>query len=194
MLLNNFINDKVTLIKADGQIFKDIPASVQSGLILTQNPSIPIEDGDKFERKLPSGVVERFIVFDTGYHNAFHGIPAHYQSKVKKESAVNSEKSRAQVVYNLIGPNTRVNIQSTDSSTNIVNVETNTLFSEIKKVISEAIADETIRSNLAKEVDAMQSAVGTRSFSDHYKNFIGLAADHIAVFTPFIPALSQLLI
>ena len=46
-------NDRVTLVKKDGQRFENLSASVQTGLILTDNPEIPIEDGDQFERQLP---------------------------------------------------------------------------------------------------------------------------------------------
>ena len=40
----------------------------------------------------------------------------------------------------------------------------------------------------------MQAAAGTRSFVDRYKEFITLAADHVTVFAPFLPALTQLLV
>ena len=40
-------------------------------------------------------------------------------------------------------------------------------------------------------VDAMQVSAGTRNFSERYKDFIALAADHVTVFAPFLPALTQ---
>ncbi len=58
-------NDRVTLVKKDGQRFEDLSASVQTGLILTYNQEIPIEDGDQFERQLPSGIVDVYTVVDS---------------------------------------------------------------------------------------------------------------------------------
>ena len=60
-------NDRVTLVKKDGKRFENLSASVQTGLILTYNPEIPIEDGDQFERQLPSGIVDVYTVVDSGF-------------------------------------------------------------------------------------------------------------------------------
>lgn len=195
MPLNKLMNDRVTLIKKNGDWFDNIPATVQSGMIVTTNPMIPIEDGDRFERRLPSGIVESFLIVDAGFHSKFHKIPAHYQSKVHKETAlISSGGGSAKVVYNLIGPNTRVNIQSADSSTNVVNIESSTLFDEMKKAIVESIQDELTRSRLVERIDAMKSAAGTQSFISRYTEFIAIAADHMTLLAPFLPALSQLLL
>lgn len=85
MSFSDMLNDRVSLIKGDGRRFDDLPASVQPGKIFTNDPGIPIEDGDWFERRTPSGVVERFRIVDAGFMQEFHGIAAHYQSNVSKE-------------------------------------------------------------------------------------------------------------
>ncbi len=188
------LNDRVSLVKKDGRRFDNLPAAVQPGMIFTSNPQIPIDDGDRFERRVPSGAVERFLVIDAGFMQAFHEIPAHHQSKVRKESAVTAPPPSTQIVYNLIGPNARVNIQSADSSTNVVNVEASALFEALRRAIAESIQDEALQKGLRERVDAMQAVAGTRSFIDRYKDFIGLAADHVTVFAPFLPALTQLLV
>jgi len=51
MPLRDFPNDRVTLIKKDGRRLDDLPVSVQADKILTNDPKIPIEDGDWFERR-----------------------------------------------------------------------------------------------------------------------------------------------
>jgi hypothetical protein len=193
-LSDDFLTDRVTLIKKDGRRFDNLPASVQSGKIFTNDPQIPIEDEDWFERQTPSGITERFLVLDAGFMQAFHGIDAHYQSKVRKGTAVARTQSPSHIVYNLIGPNTRVNIQSSDSSTNIVNVETSALFEALRQSLAGSISDHALRQRLREAVDAMQASAGTRSFSERYKDFIALAADHVTVFAPFLPALTQLLL
>ena len=197
-IFRSFKNDRVTLVKKDGKRFEDLPASVQSGLILTDNPEIPIEDGDQFERQLPSGIVDVFTVVDSGFHQRFKSIPAHYQSKVRKNTAAPPPSPRPaaepQVVYNLIGPNARVNIQSSDSSTNVVSVESADLFDNLREAIQKSSLDSTIARQLIQNVSAMQSAVGTKTFGERYKEFIAVAADHMTLVAPFLPALTQLLL
>ena len=191
-------NDRVTLVKKDGQRFENLSASVQTGLILTDNPEIPIEDGDQFERQLPSGIVDVYTVVDSGFQQSLHSIPAHYQSKVRKNTAESPPSPRPaagpQVVNNLIGPNTRVNIQSSDSSTNVVSVESAVLFDNLREAIQKSSLDSTVERQLIQNVKAMQSAVGTKTFGKSYKEFIAVAADHMTLVAPFRPALTQLLL
>ena len=197
-LFGRFTTDRVTLVKQDGQRFENLPASVQSGLIVTDNPEIPIEDGDQFERQLPSGIVEVFTVVDSGFQQGLHRIPAHYQSKVRKNTAESPTSHRPaagpQVVYNLIGSNARVNVQSADSSTNVVSVESAVLFDGLRGAIQESSLDSAVAQELIQNVSAMQSAVGTETFSERYKEFIAVAADHVKLVAPFLPALTQLLL
>ena len=191
-------NDRVTLVKKDGQRFENLPASVQSGLIFTDNPKIPIEEGDQFERELPSGIVEVFTVVDSGFQQGLRTIPSHYQSKVRKNTAVSPPSPRPtaerHVVYNLIGTNARVNIQSSDSSTNVVSVESAVLFDNLREAIGKSSLDSKGARELAEHVNAMQSAAGTKMFGEHYKEFIAVAADHMTLIAPFLPALTQLLL
>ena len=197
-VFQSLMNDRVTLVKKDGQRFENLSASVQPGLIFTDNPKIPIEDGDQFERQLPSGIVEVFTVVDSGFQQGLDTIPAHYQSKVRKNTAESPRSPRPaaepQVVYNLIGPNARVNIQSSDSSTNVVSVESAVLFDNLREAIRKSSLDSTIAGQLIQNVRAMQSAVGTKTFAERYKEFIAVAADHMTLVAPFLPALTQLLL
>ena len=151
-----------------------------------------------FERQQPSGIVDVFTVVDSGFQQEFHGIPSHYQSKVRKNTAASPSRPRPaagpQVVYNLIGQNARVNIQSSDSSTNVVNVESALLFDNLREVIRTSSLDSTVVQQLLQNVGAMQSAVGTKTFGEHYKEFIAVAADHMTLVAPFLPALTQLLL
>jgi hypothetical protein len=192
-MFKQFMTDRVTLVKKNGQRFENLPANVQSGMIMTQDPKIPIEDGDQFERRTPSGVVENFIVLDAGFHQAFSSIAAHYQSKVRKTTAIQQSVHGSHVVYNLSGPNARVNIQSTDSSTNVVNVESAALFDKLRNAIQESVKDREAMRHLSEQVDAMQAAAGTQTFVQAYQKFVSVAADHLTLFLPFLPALTQLL-
>ncbi|HET6844440.1 MAG TPA: hypothetical protein VFK06_22565 [Candidatus Angelobacter sp.] len=111
----------------------------------------------------------------------------------KQRSAMAKEKESPQVLYNVSGPNARINIQSTDLSTNIVNVESAALFDNLRNVIQESIQDADAAKRLSEQVDAMQVAAGTKTFLAAYQQFVSMAADHLTLFLPFVPALTQLL-
>jgi hypothetical protein len=192
-IFKDLMTDRVTLVKKDGRRFENLSASVQSGKILTDNPKIPIEDGDEFERRLPSGIPEVFTVLDAGFQQGMPGMPSHYQSAVRKSTAVTPAAPQPHVVYNLVGANSRVNIQSSDSSTNVVNVESSVLFTNLRQAIQHSSLDSTVAQQLIESVNGMQSSAGTKTFGQRYKEFIGVAADHMTLIGPFLPALSQLL-
>ena len=48
MALRNMLRDRVTLVKQDGRRFEDLRASVQSDKVFTDDPQLPIEEGDTF--------------------------------------------------------------------------------------------------------------------------------------------------
>jgi len=88
MSFDSLMRDKVTLIKKDGNRFENIRAFVQSDKIITDDPAIPIEDGDVFERALPNGIVERYTILDAGFRQGMGGIKSHYQSVVRKQTKI----------------------------------------------------------------------------------------------------------
>lgn len=96
MPFKSFLTEYVTLVKKDGRRFENLPAAVQSDVITTNDAQLPIEDGDLFERQLPSGITERFRILDAGFYPKFHGIDAHYQSKVRKEKPLPAATSSNQ--------------------------------------------------------------------------------------------------
>lgn len=92
----DFPTEKAQLIKQDSSVIDNVEAFFNSNMILVHDTSICIEDGDTFERTLPSGVKERYLVLDSGYCSGSSGIPAHYQVKVEKETPyrkANSEQA-----------------------------------------------------------------------------------------------------
>ena len=83
-ILRSFPTEKVKLIKKDGGSFENIEALVQTEKIFIEDASISIEEEDIIERTLPNGDQERFVVIDRGFYKGIHGIPDHYQIKLKK--------------------------------------------------------------------------------------------------------------
>jgi hypothetical protein len=162
---------------------------------MTEDSQLPVEEGDTVERKLPNGMVETYTVLDRGFVPDFNGVvPPHYQMKVRKDTTAKlSPRGPTTNVYNLTGPNARVNIQSDDSSINIFSVSNEELFSEIGRVIGENGQNSAQRAEmLAKLRDLRQANKAT--IGERYSQFIACAADHMTLLTPFLPALAALLV
>lgn len=194
MSFDSLMRDKVTLVKKDGERFEDIRASVQSDKIFTNDPAIPIEDGDVFERTLPNGIVEPYTILDAGFRQGTQGIEAHYQSVVQKQTKIDPPAQPSQIACNLIGPNPRVNIQSHDSSANIiVEFEPTELFGRIREAIDQNVQDGEMLKKLQEKVTELEKAQGTPGFAARYQELIALAANHMTLLAPFIPALLQMM-
>ncbi len=89
------------------------------------------------------------------------------------------------------GPNARINLDSTDNSTNIASVSHDSLFVQIKEKAS-SIADETERQDVLTRLDELEKARGSAGFMQAYQNFIASAANHMTLLAPFMPLLGQL--
>jgi hypothetical protein len=95
------------------------------------------------------------------------------------------------VVYNISGSNARVNINSHDASVNVMNVTVENFFSELNKTIQREIPGDRQRSDLLHCVEELKRAQDRNTALHYYQQFISLTADHIAVFQPFLSALTQ---
>jgi hypothetical protein len=201
-MFRDFATDRVTLLKKNGRAIESLPASVQRGKIFVFKGAIDIEEGDSIERVMPGGRKERYVVEDPGFHNAFHGIPAHYQCVVRKDTGSQRPPSPPQepaavttIYYNISGPQARVNVNSEDSSVNVVNTAPAELFAQMRQAVSAAAdLNSELRTLLCERIDAMGQVNETRSFAKRYADFIAVAADHMQLFEPFLPALAQLLV
>jgi hypothetical protein len=185
-----FLTDTVTLRKADGSVHADIKASVQSRKIFIPDVSLRIEPEDRFTRTLPSGQVEEYIVEEANYSEAFHGIPAQW-TVICRRGNQRPQDTRS-ITYNLSGPNSRINVQSYDHSTNIVQQDPPAVFSEMRAVLAQLVS-EVERARILERIQGLEQAHGTPGFTARYQEFIAAAANHMALFAPFLPALSSLL-
>lgn len=159
MPFSSLMKDKVSVLKGNGEVFKDIQASVQTKKTFIQRSDILIETGDLIQRTMSNGATETYEVVDPGFHEGLGGIPAGYQIVHKNLGLPEAEKAIQSITYNLNGNNTRVNNNSTDNSTNVVNINNDVaehismLRDEIKK-----LAESIERQSEAYEiVDAIES-------------------------------------
>lgn len=190
-MFSQFQNDTIRIIKKDGTVLPtEIKAMVDNkGLIHIHDIQIDIAEGDFIERFLPNNKTEKYLILDTRYHNAFYGIPARFECKVEKVTAIKSQNNSS-TVYHISGNNSRVYNNSIDQSSNILNVNTEKLFSELRQVIQSSIEYNT---NLLELVERMEENKGKNTFTKSYTDFIAAAANHISILTPFIPALTEMI-
>ncbi|MCW7464049.1 hypothetical protein [Leptospira limi] len=192
MTFSSMANDIISLAKPNGDIIENIKANVQPKTIFIFDEKIPLEEGDIIYRKLPNGLIESYVVLDRGYYSQFHGIQGHYQAKVRKENSISQEKYNSITnIYNATGINSRINIQSQDTSNNNYNSEE--IFSLIYQVL-ENIKEVEIQSKAKKLLEEMKSKKGTASYLECYIQFISLLSDHISLISAFIPPLTKFIV
>lgn len=190
--MDQFLNEEITIIKENGRRFEDVSAMVEKGKISIDDVEIPVEEGDKILRKLPSGTVEKYRVLDRGYQEKFKSIPASYNMEVEKLSNIKPSKSSGKTIYNLHGNNSRVNINSTDSSINIVDKSTDEFFAELRETVEKEISGSE-KEELIKRIEQLEKTEGTDNFPQKYSEFMAIAANHTTVLAPYFPALAQFL-
>lgn len=188
-ILGGFPTEKLKLIKSDGSIINDVEALVEPKKIFVDDASVIIEEGDIFERRLSNGAVENYEVLDRGFYNGTYEIPDHYQVSVRKTTA-KSYSNR--ITYNITNESGKVNIHSVDNSVNLnisLSDEDEALFTTLKELTASIDNSDLIR----QSIDEMRNNVGKDTFIAKYNNFIQSIANHMTVFAPFIPMLSNFL-
>ena len=108
------------------------------------------------------------------------------------ESIMKSSAPTITTNYNLTGPNARVNVESTDNSTNVAFGDNVALFQRLRDLLDKS-SDTPRREDLRVAIDEMERSAGTSTFTSHYTRFIALAADHVGLFSALLPALTALL-
>jgi hypothetical protein len=189
-VFNHFPQSKIDIIGPDGTVRSQTRGIVSEKGITIPDASVLIEPGDEIRRTIPSGVEETFEVIDPVYHEGFHGIPAHYLVKVRKKGTFPVGRGGYYSVR-VTGPNARVNIGSRDQSTNIA--AEGDVFENVGATLRGVVKDSDDLRVLLTAVDEMKRQRGSAGFVATYRNFVSLAADHLGILAPFLPALSQLL-
>jgi hypothetical protein len=97
-------NEKITIERQDGSRHENVAAMVSDKMILIPDVNIPIEPNDAILRQIPSGLVERFIVTEHGYHSGMSGpgitgIQPHYRVRYRREGKESTDNSSNAVVH-----------------------------------------------------------------------------------------------
>lgn len=109
--LPRFAKQAIVLVKKDGQRVEG-QAIVTQGNATVFDGKFPVEVGDEIERTLPSGIVERYEVTDSGYSPALGGIPEHYAIKLRNPASRSAQPSVVHN-YNVSGPVAAVGANAT---------------------------------------------------------------------------------
>lgn len=97
------------------------------------------------------------------------------------------------VIYNNYNiTNGNANINSVDNSVRTINITNNEkeLFNRMLEVASSIDGDK--KNEIVSAITDMQNNYGKPTFKDRYIKFIEVAANHIALFSPFIPQITQI--
>jgi hypothetical protein len=123
MAFDDWMNDTIELLKKDGTKKKGLKASVQKRKIFMEANGILVEPQDLIIRKMSTGGEETYRVIDPGFFEDIGGISAHYQMEVHKLGLPEAKSTVQSITYNITGNNARVNQNSIDNSTNVVQID-----------------------------------------------------------------------
>jgi hypothetical protein len=90
------------------------------------------------------------------------------------------------------GPNARLNLHSTDNSSNVVSISNDKTFVQMREA-AQSVQDELEREKILAHIAELERSKGSTNFLSAYQTFISVVADHMTVFGPFIPLLTQML-
>ncbi len=96
------------------------------------------------------------------------------------------------ITYNVSGSNARINVNSQDTSVNVVDARVLETFAKLRTALDE-VSDPAAKARIGASIDELVKAHGADNFVSKYQSFISAAADHMTVFAPILPALTGLL-
>jgi hypothetical protein len=150
---------------------------------------VDVRVGDEIRRLLPNGKEEAFIVEDPKYIDS-DDFGEHYRVSISRPQTFERHKG-GNYHISVSGTNSRVNIKSHDSSSNL-SVH-GTVYDEIRQTLAERVSDDNKLSELKSLLQQIETARDQPSFLKAYQIFIAATADHITILTPFLPALTNLM-
>lgn len=180
--------ETVRIVAPDGSERCAIQAYFSGNIFIVEDMMADMQPGDELRRRLPNGKDDVYRIddpalFDTGR------IPAHYQVKVSRKGTYDHNAGGYKI--SVTGPNSRVNLNSTDNSTNIAH--TGDVFGDMRNAIQTGVADPARRAEILSAIDEAEKAKGTSGFLSAYQKVVSAAADHIGLLGPFLPTLSGLI-
>ncbi len=186
---NSFPKSALEIVAPDGSVRGRTEGIVSQGQITIFDTKIHLEPGDELRRSLPNGFDETHTVRDATYQEKFHAVPAHWDVKVIRKGAF--PKGTGGHYIHVAGSNARVNLNSTDNSSNTV--VHGSILGDLRTAIQTNVADPTEREALTEAVKRLEVADRTEDKLDAYQKLITAGANHMTILAPFLPALTALM-
>ena len=191
-----FLTEKVNLIRMNGEKVDGIPASVHENEVLIVDFSLQMEEGDKLTRLLPNGLEEKYLIVNINFQrDPVDEEDSIIKISVRKETKIDTLRPIHQE-FHTHGDNSPMNIDSPNSPISITNIAQDGLFENLRYLVDKQITDISAKSDLLKKVDELEDAQDKKSYLEHYTNFIASAANHVTLWvglSPLIPALNNLI-
>ncbi|MGY8830110.1 MAG: hypothetical protein ACKVIS_11260 [Pseudomonadales bacterium] len=125
-----FNRDTVALLKQDGRRVEGIKSTVSGSnlIVFSAHQShisgpIQVDPSDLLVRTTSVGEETYMVVDPRFYEQGIGRMGPHYQCQVKKLGLPEAKAAVQHITYNVSGVNARVNVNSTDNSTNIANID-----------------------------------------------------------------------
>lgn len=181
MSFEDFMTDSIIVRKQDGDLIEGLKASVQRDKIFLHRSDVRIEPRDLIERHASNGAIETFEVIDPGFHEAFHGIEAHYQMSVRKLGLPEAKQRIESITYNITGHNARINNHSIDQSTNTINIgaDLREYVDGLRQVI-QSLTDAQEKQDALEIVDAVEVQLASPQPSKAVVSTLLKALPHVA--------------
>ena len=192
--MKNLMTDTISVIYGDGTRHDSVRALVDKRRIFIEDATLPLSTEDRIERMLPSGQVEVFRLTNVHLWQGGHGIGNYYEVDYEREDAVTPLSRMATVnVHISDSPQAHINLNSTDRSTSVINGQTEDAFSQLRNLIVESLAESNDLNLLLQKVEDMERARESGGFTNAYKEFVAVAANHMTVLAPVLPMLTAML-
>lgn len=180
--------EKVLIERTTGECFKDVPAVISNSMIIFDAKDGAVDIGDKIHRTTPTGMII-YVVEDPGYYPKIGGISAHFQTKVRRADSPTKDTSPA--FGNLtMGANSRININTTDNSTNIINKET--VFNELRDKMMAELSDKAVKEQALALVDEMEAAKSEEDVTGAIGKLMNLGTQVVTIVGPFLTEIMRL--
>lgn len=186
---SRFPHDKIEIIAPGGEVRANAEGIFTPEEIIVFDDSITALVGDEVRRRLPNGQDETFTIIDSIFQGGLARIPSHYRLVIRRKGMFPHGEG-GNFTINVSGPNSRVNVGSTDNSQNVVGNDT--VFGDLLRAVDENVhgAD---RDAIFAAIQSMQDNRDSDGFKRSYQDFITSAAAHMGIIAPFLPAISQML-
>lgn len=191
----DMMNDTIELLKADGKNVPGLKASVQRNKIFMEAKGVLVEPQDLIIRRMSNGAEETYRVIDPGFQEDFHGIKAHYQMDVHKLGLPEARSAVQSITFNITGNNARVNQNSIDNSTNVVQVDSRAIqyIEALRKEIGGSSLSTMEKAEANEVVDEVESAFRSGNPKKSVVSALLKALPHVANAASIVSALVSLL-